>query len=244
MTEQNQPATQAITAGRGASGTLAGPGAVGVDRVGESRASSTLDGEQRARVPPSSTAATATPRCVRSRRRLPPSKARRTRSRSPRAWALSPAWCCRSARPATTSSPNGSLYAGTLAFLQGPCARFGIETTLVDGHVPGAFAAAVRPGKTMLVLAETPSNPRLDLVDLDELGALRGPVTIVDSTLATPLGQRPLDHGVHLCCTRPPRASPATTTPHSAWSPARRTTPTRSGRTRCCTEPHRRRTTR
>lgn len=91
-----------------------------------------------------------------------------------------------------------NLYAGTLAFLQGPCRRFGIETTLVDGHVPGAFAAAVRPGKTMMVLAETPSNPRLDLVDLDELGALRGPITVVDSTLATPLGQRPLDHGVHI----------------------------------------------
>lgn len=90
------------------------------------------------------------------------------------------------------------LYAGTLAFLQGPCARFGIETTFVDGTVPGAFAEAVRPGRTMLVLAETPSNPRLDLVDLDEIGALRGPITVVDSTLATPLGQRPLDHGVHL----------------------------------------------
>ncbi len=90
------------------------------------------------------------------------------------------------------------LYAGTLAFLQGPCARFGIETTFVDGTEPGAFAAAVRPGRTMLVLAETPSNPRLDLVDLDEVGAIRGPITVVDSTLATPLGQRPLDHGVHL----------------------------------------------
>src|SRR5215204_4761644 len=40
-----------------------------------------------------------------------------------------------------------NLYAGTLAFLQGPCSRFGIETTLVDGHVPGAFTEAVRPGK-------------------------------------------------------------------------------------------------
>ncbi len=90
------------------------------------------------------------------------------------------------------------LYAGTLAFLQGPCARLGIEVTLVDGTVPGAFTEAVRPGRTMLVIAETPSNPRLDLVDLDELGALRGPITVVDSTLATPLGQRPLDHGVHL----------------------------------------------
>jgi cystathionine beta-lyase/cystathionine gamma-synthase len=90
------------------------------------------------------------------------------------------------------------LYAGTLAFLQGPCQRFGIEVTLVDGAQPGAFAAAVRPGKTMMVLAETPSNPRLDLVDLDEIGGLRGPITVVDSTIATPLGQRPLQHGVHL----------------------------------------------
>jgi cystathionine beta-lyase/cystathionine gamma-synthase len=90
------------------------------------------------------------------------------------------------------------LYAGTLAFLQGACQRFGIETTLVDGAEPGAFAAAVRPGRTMMVLAETPSNPRLDLVDLDELGALRGPIVVVDSTLATPLGQRPLDHGAHI----------------------------------------------
>jgi cystathionine beta-lyase/cystathionine gamma-synthase len=90
------------------------------------------------------------------------------------------------------------LYAGTLAFLQGPCQRFGIETTLVDGTEPGAFAAAVRPGKTMLVLAETPSNPRLELVDFTELAALRGPITVVDSTMATPLGQQPLTHGVHL----------------------------------------------
>jgi len=90
------------------------------------------------------------------------------------------------------------LYAATLAFLQGPCQRFGIEVTFVDGAQPGAFAAAVRPGRTMLVFAETPSNPRLELVDLDELGSLRGPITVVDSTFATPLGQQPLAHGVHL----------------------------------------------
>ncbi len=91
-----------------------------------------------------------------------------------------------------------NLYAATLAFLQGPCARFGIEVTFVDGTQPGAFADAVRPGRTMMVLAETPSNPCLQLVDMDELGALRGPITVVDSTFATPLGQQPLAHGVHL----------------------------------------------
>jgi cystathionine beta-lyase/cystathionine gamma-synthase len=90
------------------------------------------------------------------------------------------------------------VYAGTQLLLQSACPRFGIDVTFVDGTEPGALAAAVRPGKTALVWAETPANPRLDLVDLDELGAIKGPVTVVDSTFATPLSQRPLDHGVDL----------------------------------------------
>ncbi len=90
------------------------------------------------------------------------------------------------------------LYAGTLAFFQGPCRRLGIDVTFVDVATPGAFADAVEPGRTMLVLAETPSNPRLELADLDELGSIAGPITVVDSTFATPLGQRPLAHGVDL----------------------------------------------
>ena len=90
------------------------------------------------------------------------------------------------------------LYAGTLAFLQGPCQRFGIDVTFVDVATPGAFSDAVIPGKTMLVIAESPSNPRLELADLDELGSIRGPLTLVDSTFSTPLGQQPLAYGVDL----------------------------------------------
>lgn len=90
------------------------------------------------------------------------------------------------------------LYAGTQLLFQSACPRFGIDVTFVDGTEPGAFAAAVRPGKTMLVFAETPANPRLDIVDLDELGAIRGPVKVVDSTFAPPIVQRPLEHGVEL----------------------------------------------
>ncbi|NDD86970.1 MAG: aminotransferase class I/II-fold pyridoxal phosphate-dependent enzyme, partial [Actinobacteria bacterium] len=90
------------------------------------------------------------------------------------------------------------LYGGTVAFLNGPCARFGIDVTFVDGSKPGAFAAAVIPGRTMLVIAESPSNPQMGLVDFDELAQIKGPYTLVDSTLATPLGQRPLDFGVSL----------------------------------------------
>ena len=90
------------------------------------------------------------------------------------------------------------LYAGTQLFLQTVCPRMGIEVTFVDGTVSGAFAEAVVPGKTMLVFAETPANPRLDLVDLDDLGSLAGAMTVVDSTFATPLAQTPLAHGVDL----------------------------------------------
>jgi cystathionine beta-lyase/cystathionine gamma-synthase len=93
---------------------------------------------------------------------------------------------------------QNNLYGATMSFLRGPCARFGLDVTFVDPTIRGSFAAAVIPGKTMLVIAETPSNPRLSLTDLSELGAIAGPFTVVDSTVATPLGQRPLDFGVDL----------------------------------------------
>jgi cystathionine beta-lyase/cystathionine gamma-synthase len=90
------------------------------------------------------------------------------------------------------------LYAATQLLFQAVCPRFGIDVTFVDGTEPGAFAAAVRPGKTTLVFAETPANPKLDVVDLDEVGAIAGPVTVVDSTFGTPVLQQPLRHGVDL----------------------------------------------
>ena len=93
---------------------------------------------------------------------------------------------------------QSQLYGGTVAFLNGPCKRLGIDVTFVDGSMPGAFAAAVKPGKTMLVLAESPSNPQMGVVDFSELASIKGPYTVVDSTLATPLGQSPLAHGVSL----------------------------------------------
>ncbi len=93
---------------------------------------------------------------------------------------------------------QSQLYGGTVAFLNGPCKRLGIDVTFVDGSKPGTFAAAVKPGKTMLVLAESPSNPQMGVVDFSELASIKGPYTVVDSTLATPLGQNPLAHGVSL----------------------------------------------
>ena len=90
------------------------------------------------------------------------------------------------------------IYAGTQMLLQSVCPRMGIDVTFVDGTDAQAWQEAIRPGRTMLLLAETPANPRLDLVDLAALGAIKGPMKVVDSTFATPLSQRPLEHGCDL----------------------------------------------
>lgn len=78
------------------------------------------------------------------------------------------------------------------------CPRFGIDVTFVDATDAAAVEAAIEPGRTMLVLVETPANPGLDIIDLDAIGAIAGPFTVVDSTMATPVVQRPLDHGIDL----------------------------------------------
>jgi cystathionine gamma-synthase len=78
--------------------------------------------------------------------------------------------------------------------------RWGIETTLVSIDEPAAFEAALRR-TTRLVLAETPTNPYLRVLDLArmvEFAAERQLVTVVDSTFATPVNLRPLDIGVDL----------------------------------------------
>jgi cystathionine beta-lyase/cystathionine gamma-synthase len=90
------------------------------------------------------------------------------------------------------------LYAGTQLVFNSMCARLGIEVTFVDATDPDAWDAAIRPGKTMLCFAESPANPRLALVDLERFGAITGPVTAIDSTFATPLGQQPLAYGIDL----------------------------------------------
>ena len=90
------------------------------------------------------------------------------------------------------------VFSVTYAMLAMHLPRFGIDVTLVDGTDAEAIVAAVVPGKTQVVLVETPANPALSLVDLDAVGAIKGPITVVDSTFAGPAVQRPLEHGADL----------------------------------------------
>jgi len=90
------------------------------------------------------------------------------------------------------------LFSVTATLLNAHCPRFGIDVTFVDGTDTAAFAAAIRPGRTQIVLIETPANPALSLTDIEAVAALPGPFTVVDSTFATPVLQRPLDLGADL----------------------------------------------
>jgi cystathionine beta-lyase/cystathionine gamma-synthase len=89
-------------------------------------------------------------------------------------------------------------FAVTNQLFTNVCPRFGIDVTFVDATDPTALHEAVIPGRTSLVFVETPANPGMALVDLDAVGSIVGPFTVVDSTFATPAVQRPLDHGVDL----------------------------------------------
>jgi cystathionine gamma-synthase len=72
--------------------------------------------------------------------------------------------------------------------------------TIVDMTDLDAVAAAVRP-ETALIWTETPSNPQLKITDLAAVAQIAHDAharCVCDNTWPTPLGQRPLSHGVDL----------------------------------------------
>ena len=133
---------------------------------------------------------------VRGRRRR--SKARRRRRRSRRAWARSPRPCWRCARPGDHIVAQRQTFSTTQLLFGPVCARFGIETTIVDGTDAEAIAAAVQPNRTRMIFVETPTNPLMQLVDLEAVGAIVGPIKVVDSTFAGPMITRPHELGFDL----------------------------------------------
>ncbi|WP_400261762.1 trans-sulfuration enzyme family protein [Sphingobacterium sp. SG20118] len=79
--------------------------------------------------------------------------------------------------------------------------RWGVTTTYVDAVNPEDWEKAIQPN-TRIIFLESPSNPGLELVDLEWLGSLKQKhpniILAIDNCFATPYLQKPLKYGFDL----------------------------------------------
>ena len=93
-----------------------------------------------------------------------------------------------------------SVFGATTQLFSTLLARFGVDVTYVRGGDAQAWRDALRPN-TRLMYCESPSNPLMELVDLEAFaatGRAAGALTVVDNCLCTPALQQPLSFGVDL----------------------------------------------
>ena len=93
------------------------------------------------------------------------------------------------------------MYWGLRKWLLGPATDWGIKVDLVDMTNLDHVQAAMRPGKTKLIWAESPSNPMWQVFDLKALAEIAhsvGARIAVDSTCATPIFTQPILLGADL----------------------------------------------
>jgi cystathionine beta-lyase/cystathionine gamma-synthase len=93
-----------------------------------------------------------------------------------------------------------AVYGGTYGVLNELLSRFGVRTDFVDMTDLDQVRAAIRP-ETRIVWAETLANPTMAVADLPALAEAAheaGALLVVDSTFATPVVCRPLEHGADL----------------------------------------------
>ena len=93
-----------------------------------------------------------------------------------------------------------SIYSGVQELASGILPRYGIDCSFEDSSDVQKLASALRP-ETRVIIVESPTNPTLELCDLEALGRLgreRGVLTVVDNTFATPCNQNPLALGIDI----------------------------------------------
>jgi cystathionine gamma-synthase len=93
---------------------------------------------------------------------------------------------------------GNDAYGGTYRLFAKVAEPWGVEHTPVDLTDLDAVRAAVRPGSTRIIWAETPTNPLLTVVDIAALAQIAhdaGALLVVDNTFASPYLQQPLALG-------------------------------------------------
>lgn len=94
-----------------------------------------------------------------------------------------------------------AIFGSTHTIFKKYLGNFGIEYTYIDASATAAeWSAAIRPNTKMIYL-ETPTNPGLDIIDLEMMGRIskaNNLLLVVDNCFATPYGQLPIQFGADL----------------------------------------------
>jgi O-succinylhomoserine sulfhydrylase len=93
-----------------------------------------------------------------------------------------------------------AIFGSTHTVISKILPRYGIEYTYVPAGDVKSWEKAVRKNTKMIYL-ETPTNPGLDIIDLEQAGGLaknHGLIFCVDNCFATPIGQLPAQFGADL----------------------------------------------
>lgn len=93
-----------------------------------------------------------------------------------------------------------AVFGSTHNILKKYLPDYGIQSSYVSATDLSGWEEAIQPNTKMIYL-ETPTNPGLEIIDLDFVGKLakkHGLILVVDNCFATPLNQRPLDFGAHI----------------------------------------------
>ena len=96
------------------------------------------------------------------------------------------------------------LYGGTSRLLERVAPGVGVSVSNVDTCDVEAVKAALIPGKTKLLMLESPTNPRMQIADLRALCAAAhavGALVCVDNSVMAPTFQRPVELGADLSMT-------------------------------------------
>lgn len=90
-----------------------------------------------------------------------------------------------------------NLYGSTFGFLNHLIVKYGINTDFIDMTDLNNVERSITPN-TRVMFLETPTNPALEIIDIEGLCAIahsKGIKVVVDNTFATPVFQKPLDFG-------------------------------------------------
>lgn len=95
---------------------------------------------------------------------------------------------------------GNDIYGGTYRLLTSAFDQFGLECSFVDMQDPAQVEKAIRPN-TKGIWIETPSNPLLNIVDMEAVVGIakkHNLITICDNTFLSPYFQRPFEFGMDI----------------------------------------------